>query len=340
MNNSIVTQDITDVLDKLQHRISEHSWTLSCKNRIFKLEIKWQDSRAILTNVNTKPPTPHHSAKPTYFDAEPIGLNVGRVDPPTSRLPTIKIKRKSPSKIRRDKARLELWKSRRKTGQTTSNDSSTTSENQQSTGSHSSSTITVPPAVHKSAIKRNTVYCNYSSDSEYESDSDSESVSDSSHTISQPQALNTTLSPAVPVITCATNFDECLTSRVHPHSCDHNFPVSSAVPVSVAKSITPLLAPSDPIPTFSDWKEMKLQPPPSLLPTLKFDAISPPVRKRHTGFQPKSPTISPPSVRKRHSTEIKYSGEGACQRYCDKWSAIIKGATKPVKPDVKRPFRF
>ena len=186
MNNSIVTQDITDVLDKLQHRISEHSWTLSCKNRIFKLEIKWQDSRAILTNVNTKPPTPHHSAKPTYFDAEPIGLNTGRVDPPTSRLPTIKIKRKSPSKIRRDKARLELWKSRRKTGQTTSNVSSTTIENQQSTGSPSSSTITVPPAVHKSVIKGNTVYCNYSSDSEYDSESDSESVSDSSHTISQP----------------------------------------------------------------------------------------------------------------------------------------------------------
>ena len=347
MNLSIVTHDITDVLEKVHYRISEHSWTLSCKNRIFKLEIKWQDSRAILTNVNTKPPTPHHSAKPTYFDAEPIGLNVGRVDPPTSRLPTIKIKRKSPSKIRRDKARLELWKSRRKTGQTTSPLTSTTQP--RPTG-HSSVNIDYLVSQTTQSVLDKPTYC------DTDTSVDGSLVLDC---IPEQSAVTSTNLTSVPDPSHSSenspqnsvnseDFDKFTCQCLHPFTCAHTIPVPSAVPISVSNPSQPL-RPPEPIPTFSDWNEIiKHQPPPSLLPVLTFEAISPPVHKRHidsNSKSPNTPSTSDNPVRKRHKTEITDSGEGACQRYFDRWTAGLKSTAKvttkaSVKPVAKRAFKF
>ena len=70
---------------------------MNCKNGEFKLEIKWSgQAPAILSKPNTTSTRSKHTA---LSDVAPISNKAK--------------KHKSPSKLRRDKARLELWKSRR-----------------------------------------------------------------------------------------------------------------------------------------------------------------------------------------------------------------------------------
>ena len=96
MYNNIITPEINNVLDKLCINVVDQLWTLNCKNGEFKLEIKWSgQTPAILSKPNTTSTRSKHTA---LSDVAPISNKAK--------------KHKSPSKIRRDKARLELWKSR------------------------------------------------------------------------------------------------------------------------------------------------------------------------------------------------------------------------------------
>ena len=342
MNNRIVTQDISDVLEKLHHRISEHSWTLSCRNRVFKLEIKWQDFPAVSTNVNTRHHTPHHSAGPPVLDA-PISLSVGASNSRSS----TKTKRKSPSKIRRDKARLELWKSRRKTGQTTSPLTSTTQP--RPTG-HSSVNIDNLVSQTTQSVLDKPTYCDTDTSVDGSLVLDcipEQSAVTSTNLISVPDPSHSSENSPQNSVN-SEDFDKFTCQCLHPFTCAHTIPVPSAVPISVSNPSQPL-RPPEPIPTFSDWNEIiKHQPPPSLLPVLTFEAISPPVHKRHidsNSKSPNTPSTSDNPVRKRHKTEITDSGEGACQRYFDRWTAGLKSTAKvttkaSVKPVAKRAFKF
>ena len=273
MCHNIVTQDVKQVLEKLAHNVSDQSWTLKCRNGSFTLEIKWISLPAI-----TKQRPVLTCSKSPALDA-PISLTV-----PVSTRSATKTKRKSPSKIRRDRERFEQWKKRRHQSQTTSNNLSTS-------GTHSTGQSSGIPICTRTRVN-----------------------SGSENTVNVDNSVNVLTDVSQNSVTSS------LQNSVKSDDC------SDPIHVSVSKVH------------------------PSLIPAITFEAISPPAHK-----SPAVPIICALPidniVRRRHKTEVRDSGEGACQRYCEKWTAPVKSNVNSMwkmvnsmkctpKPDTKRAFRF
>ena len=268
--------DIISVVERLCGKVESNSWSLKCDNGTFSLHLSWAvRATDVPSSTRSNTDIPYQSRL-----THPSPSNLNDVAPTTRR------KKKSPSKLRRDRARLERWRTR---GQVTH---SPVTQSSDELDNHVLNLESTPILVPKLSCLASAV------------------VSD---TLAIPPPAGPPVLASVAVadtvaVTLSVVPEHCLASAAVADTVTVPPPARPPVLVSAAVAdtvaVTPAVLP-DPV------QSLSIDPPCSANPT----------RKRHTGFTPTPSVIIPCDIsRKRHCTATKDSQPGAHERYLSRWN--------------------
>ena len=278
-------------MERLCGNIESNSWALKCENGSFSLHVSWSPFRATDVPSSTRSNTdiPYQSR---LTNIVPSTLN--------DVVPTARRKKKSPSKLRRDRARLERWRTR---GQVTnSHATQPTYELEKHVLNLESTPIIVPKlSVLASAVVADTLAV---------------PPPVGSPVIARVAVADTvTVTPAVVPEHCLAGTVVADTVTVPPPAGPPVLPRAAAVDTVITHAVLP------------DTVQTLAIDPPCSAPTeiVVPEEVTTPMRKRHTGFTPTPSVIIPcDNSRKRHCTATKDSQPGAQERYLSRWNASNK----------------